>query len=142
MKKSKKDLILHTDLKGKDWMYNSNIYHILDVLDNGTRIIATNRKWTFGTEEERDYFLAELLPCEQEPINLPAKPAKNVIVKFEADKKSEDLFSQMLGELKEDFDKLKTDRDYMVQASQRCRTVSTMTNLVKTRIQLEKFNRG
>jgi len=136
----KKDIILHTDLKGKDWMYHGNIYHVLDVKDNGTRIITDKRTWTFGTDDERDYFLAELLPCEAPTNNLPAQKRDNTTIAFEANSKSEDLFSQMLGELKEDFDAIKSKPDYAKQAAQRCRQVSAMTNLVKTRIQLEKFN--
>jgi hypothetical protein len=136
----KKDIILHTDLKGKDWMYHGNIYHVLEVQDNGTRIITDKRTWTFGTDDERDYFLAELLPCETP--KLPASSKQRPVIAFVADAKSEDLFAAMLGEMKADFDDIKTKPDYVKQAAQRCRQVTTMTNLVKTRIQLEKFNQG
>ncbi len=133
----KKEIILHTDLKGRDWMYHSILYHVLDVKDNGTHIVTDKRTWKFASQEERDYFLAELLPTE----DLSNLPAKNVI-EFKGEKGSENLFLAMLGELKDDFDKMKTDEKYAKQASQRCRIVTTMTNLVKTRITLDKFNKN
>ena len=59
-----------------------------------------------------------------------------------ADASSDDLFAKMLGELVDDFDKMKKDPDYVSVAKQRANHVNTMNNLVKTKIALERLNRG
>lgn len=139
--KTASKIILHTDLQGKDWMYNNNIYHVLAVEDNGTRIVTDKRTFKFSSEEERDYFLATLLPADVPPTAPPAKYQNGSGgVSIVADKDSPDLFIKMLGELQEDFDKMKEDPSYVPVAKQRANQVNTMTNLVKTKIALEKLN--
>lgn len=142
MKKSK--AILHTDLVGKDWLYQGTAYHIIKVENNGTRIITDKRTWTFGDEEERDYWLASIEPTDPPAqTNLPAKGrAEYLPINITADINSTDIFSKMLGELEFDFNEMKTKPEYVPVAKQRANQVNTMTNLVKTRIALERLNRA
>lgn len=140
--KSASKIIYHTDLPGKDWMYNGNIYHVLKTEDNGTRIVTDKRTFKFASEEERDYFLATLLPADVPEASPPAKYQNGHSVSILADKNSPDIFIKMLGELQDDFDKMKEDPSYMPVARQRANQVNAMTNLVKTKIALEKLNRS
>lgn len=142
MRQSKSRPILHTELAGKDWLYHGNHYHVTKVEANGTKIITDKRTFTFLSEVERDYFLAELTPSESLPAAERPKTNQQHGLIIKADKESDDIFTQMLGELKADFDKMKDDPEYVKIAKQRANQVNTMTNLVKTKIQLERLNRS
>ena len=141
MKSHSKKIIRHIDLKGRDWEYNGATYHVLEVENDGTRIITDKRIFNFGTNEERDYFLASLRATEVPHASPPAKYGSNNKVSIVADTNSDDIFSKMLGELEADFYKMKEDPGYVKIAKQRANQVNTMTNMIKTKIQLERLNR-
>lgn len=141
---TKRKVIRHTDIAGKDFLYHGNQYHITKAEKDGMRIITDKRIFNFYSEKERDYFLAELLPTESLPTAADPALSRNrgygAILK--ADKNSDDIFIRMLGELEEDFETMKQNPEYVKVAKQRANHVNTMTNLVKTKIALEKLNRS
>lgn len=134
-------IIQYTDLKGRDWLYSGAVYHVLEVQDNGTLIFTDKRRFKFATVEERDYFLASLKPSEAPSASPPVLHRRTGITII-ADKESDDMFEKILGELQYDFDKMKGDPSYVPIAKQRANQANTMTNMIKTKILLERLNRS
>lgn len=128
------------DLIGKTWMYRGKAIKVLRIEEDGLDIVADKKTYRFSLPSEVADFVKECLPMddEQPGENLPATNGQSGVVMFNANKASNDLFEQLLFELKDDFDKLKTDKEYVPQAKQRGNHIREMVGLAKLKMQFDK----
>lgn len=119
-----------TELVGKSWLYEGNIYDVKEINGKGLHIIAEPSGIRFNTEDDLNYFLSKVKPAGS--IRTP------MIV---ADANGHNVVDKLLAGLLDDFDKMGKDKEYVHQAKQRSNHVNTMMNVIKTQVMLEKHNK-
>lgn len=115
------------ELVGKAWLYQGREIRVTEINGNGLHIMTERQGFKFETQEDLDYFLANI------------RPAPNTVLPLiVADHNGENIAQRLLAGLVDDFEEMKKNPAYVPQAKQRSNQVNTIMNVLKTQVLLEK----